>query len=173
MNGQQSIVGSTVLTTVDHLRAVFWSASRFYRLAGAATVAALALALLRASGGETSFWWFYAFAVLLIATLATPVWLLLAHWRLGSPQKELTYLVDAENIVTRDATGAEITVPWSVLRRCIESKSGFIFAVRPTGARWLVKRAFTPEDVGALRRLIRAKLGEAAKLQGAASPPTS
>jgi len=162
---QPSITGRAVLTTVDHLRAVFWSAPRFYRLMGAAALFALILALLRLGSGESSFWWFYALAIVLIAALATPAWLLLGHWRLGNPQKELTYTVDAENIATRDATGAAISIPWNVERSCIESKSGFVFSVRPAATRWLVKRAFTAEDLGALRQLIKGKLGEAAKLQ--------
>jgi hypothetical protein len=51
------------------------------------------------------------------------------------------------------------------VRSCIESNSGFVFSVQPAGSRWLVKRAFTAEDVGALRILIKSRLGEAAKLQ--------
>jgi hypothetical protein len=162
---ERSITGRAVLTVVDHLRAVFWSAPRFYRLIGAATLVALILALLRLAAGESSFWWFYAAAILLIAALATPAWLLLGHWRLGDAQKELTYTVDAENIATRDATGAVISVPWSLVRSCIESKTGFAFSVRPAAARWLVKRAFKTDDVGALRNLIKSKLGGAAKLR--------
>jgi hypothetical protein len=162
---EQSITGRTVLTTIDHLRAVFWSAPRFFRLFGAATFAALAFALLRLGLGESSFWSFYLFATPLIATLAVPAWLLLLHWRLSGSQKDLTYTVDAENIAIRDATGAVISAPWSVVRSSIESNSGLIFYLRPTGARWLAKRAFTTDDVGALRSLIRGKLGEAAKLR--------
>lgn len=165
MSERRSITGRAVLTTVDHLRAVFWSAPRFYRLISAATLFALVLALLRLAAGESSFWWFYAVAILMIGALATPAWLLLAHWRLGNSQKELIYTVDAENIATRDATGALISVPWTLVRSCIESKSGFVFSVRPAAARWLVKRAFKPEDVGVLRNLIKTKLGDAAKLQ--------
>jgi hypothetical protein len=162
---EQGITGHAVLTAVDQLRAVFWSAPRFYRLMATAVFVALILALLRLGSGESSFWWFYALAILLIAALATPAWLLLAHWRLGNSQKELTYTVDAENIATRDATGAVISVPWSLVRSCVESKSGFAFSVRPAAARWLVKRAFTAADVETLRKLIKSKLGEAAKLQ--------
>jgi hypothetical protein len=150
---------------MDHLRATFWSAPRFYRLFGAAIFAALAFALLRLGFGESSFWWFYLFAILLVATLATPAWLLLLHWRLSDSQKDLTYTVDAENIAIRDATGAVVIAPWSVVRSCIESNSGLAFYVLPSGVRWLAKRAFTTDDVGGLRSLIKCKLGEAAKLR--------
>jgi hypothetical protein len=37
--------------------------------------------------------------------------------------------------------------------------------MRPGGRRWLLKRAFKPQDLDTLRRLIKTKLGEAARLQ--------
>jgi YcxB-like protein len=164
VNGQ-STTGRTVLAGMDHLQAVFWSAPRFFRLFGAATFGALAFALLHLGLGHSSFWWFYLFAVLLVATLATPAWLLLLHWRMSASQKDLTYTINAENIAIHDATGAVIVAPWSVVRSCIETSSGFIFYLRPAGARWLTKRAFTTDDVSALRSLTKSKLGEAAKLR--------
>jgi len=165
MNDQRSITGRTFLTVTDHLLALFWSSPRLYCLTAVGALVALILALMPMGSREVSIWSFGVFAALFAITFVGPAMLAFNHWRLGNSQKKLTYLVDADNIATRDATGALIAVPWSVVRRCVESKSGFVFALRPAGIRWFVKRAFKAEDVDALRQLIKSKLGEAAKLR--------
>ncbi len=160
MTGQVSITGRTVVTIGDQLRATFWSAPRFYRMLVAAILLAAALSFAPIRGAQSLLLSFSL--ILLMAALMGRALVAFSYWQLGNPQKVVTYVVDAEGIATRDATGAAISLPWNVLRGCIESKSGFAFAMRPSGTRWLVKRAFNTDEVDALRWLIKAKLGEAA-----------
>jgi len=93
-----------------------------------------------------------------------PAIFLIGHWRLSEAQKQVRYEINREQIVMRDDVGASVVVPWAMTQSAIETKSGFAVRLRPTGARWLPKRAFSPDAIEALRQLITDKLGPAAKV---------
>jgi len=167
MEDQWTITARTVFTMADQFRAVHWQAY-LYRLAGVVVLLPLALALLWVSGQEIALGWQDALTmapILLLAGLVPFVLRARQFSRLGDEHKQLSYLVDSERVVTRDATGASTSLPWSEVRRCIEKEWGFLLVMRPGGRRWLLKRAFKPQDLDTLRRLIKTKLGEAARLQ--------
>jgi hypothetical protein len=167
MDDQWTITGRTVFTRTDQFRAVHWRLY-LYRLAGVIFLLPLALGLLWVSGQEIALGWQEALImapILLLAGLVPFVLHARQFSRLGDEIKQLRYLVDSESIVTRDATDASTSLPWSVVRRCIEKEWGFLLVTRPEGRRWLLKRAFKREDLDALRRLIKAKLGGAARVQ--------
>lgn len=171
MEDLPGIRGHTVLTMADHFRAVHWRAY-VYRLASVVALLALALALARIAGLEIGVLGMDAWAIAPILALGVALAGLVPfalHARqfslLGDEHKRLIYVVDPESIVMRDATGASTSVPWSVVCGCIEKEWGFLLVMQPARRRWLFKRAFKPEDLDALRRLIKAKLGDAARLQ--------
>ena len=70
----------------------------------------------------------------------------------------MSHEMDSDRILLRDGTGTMIDIPWSQVRRVTETRSGLSIAMRPAGARWLCKRAFTAGAIESLRRLAGAKL---------------
>ena len=87
---------------------------------------------------------------------------MLGYRGLSPQQKSVTYEINADHIVTRDATGATIVIPWSIVRRVVEKRSAFAIDLTPRGARWLPKRAFTAESIASLRECFRQTLGSSA-----------
>jgi YcxB-like protein len=104
--------------------------------------------------------------VLLASPVVRLVMLIFSYRRLGEEQKRVSYLIDSEEIRMQDDSGATITIPWRLAKRCIEMKAGFSIAMRPGGARWLPKRAFTPDSVKVLRDLIRTRVPDTVRLDG-------
>jgi hypothetical protein len=72
------------------------------------------------------------------------------------------YRVTAERIEISDGTGASLGIPWTGIRRCVETRSALLLRLKPAGLRWLPKRAFA--DVTGLRGLAAQCLGSKAKL---------
>ncbi len=99
------------------------------------------------------------------AMLLTPAAVVFGVWRLSPQQKDVTYLIDDERVVLRDAAGNEMSSPWAEVRSLQETRSGFVLRIGQAG-RWLARRAFTPEALVAFRALAREKLGDKARLQG-------
>lgn len=162
MNEIAPIRGSAAIAAADHLNAIYWSTPRTGRICWILIpVFGLPTLALEFYDGDSDL---TALIALLVAFAFLPIIFLLGHWRLSEAQKRISYEVDRENIVLRDAEGTSVVVPWTLARRAIETKSGFMVRLRPTGGRWLPKRAFSPEAVADLRRLIKDKLGPAAKL---------
>ena len=56
---------------------------------------------------------------------------------------------------TVDGTGATVIRPWAQVKACHEHKTGFSLRLRPMSSHWLVKRAFAPQELEALRALIQ------------------
>jgi hypothetical protein len=83
-----------------------------------------------------------------------------SHSRFSAAQKHVSYEINSEHVLMRDATGSTSIIPWSIVRRVEESRYGFVVAVRPRGSRWVPKRAFTAASIASLRRLFRQKLGD-------------
>lgn len=105
-------------------------------------------------------------AIAIVASaLLWPIVVTFSFRRLSSEQKQITYKIDAKGIAMRDLTGAATAIPWTIVRRVIESRAGFAVAVKPAGLRWLPKRAFTEEALAGLRATFRQTLGKAARVR--------
>jgi hypothetical protein len=162
-----TITGSTVITLMDQIRAFVWSLPRLARIGGLLAIIGLGLLLLAeapfSTGADIGSIALWAFAGL----FGCAVWLLAIasfYRRLSDAQKQLSYEIDAEQIRVRDSAGSALVFPWEVVRSITETNSGFSLAMRPAGARWLPRRAFTPEAISSLRGLARAKLERNARL---------
>lgn len=168
MPADETITGHATLTAMDQFRAFWWGGGRFVRIAGVLALIGLALLLVLlgfASEDDTETL-ATPLLMLIVFVVMWPIIILWGHRRMSSEQREISYEIDRQQVAWRDATGALFALPWSVLRHVAERKSGFVFAVRPAGARWIPRRAFTPKAAAALRRLARAKLGKAARVRG-------
>jgi YcxB-like protein len=170
LSGDRTISGSTVITLADQMTAVFWSVSRFGRMAGAvsiiSSIVAIGLLLVPKADYSTGIvrWLIDAWVAAGLVCLFWPLVIAVTFRRLSNAQKELSYEIDSDRILVRDGTGTVIGIPWSQVRRVTEAKSGFSIAIRPAGARWLCKRAFTADAIESLRRLAGTKLGAGAHL---------
>ena len=161
MNEHATITGATALVARDHINALYWSVPRAARICCilAPVLGALVIAGELVADGSVDL----LFITLLAAAFVVwPALMLLGHWRLSEAQKQLRYDIDTEQIAMQDAAGTRVAVPWTLARHAIETKSGFLVALRPAGGRWLPKRAFSPDAVAALRALLQEKLGPAA-----------
>jgi hypothetical protein len=167
----QTINGSTEITLMDQMRALFWGVSRFSRMAGAFSliISMVLIGLLLTSSVFYSMvfvgWLTYVWIASAVFCLITPLISAVAYRRLSNEQKRISYEINSERILVRDGTGALLSSPWSVVRRMTETKSGFSLVMRPAGARWLCKRAFTADAIEALRKLAGTKLGRNARLK--------
>jgi hypothetical protein len=85
-----------------------------------------------------------------------------SYFRLSREQKQVRYRVTAERIEFSDGTGASLGIPWTGIKRCVETRSALLLRLKPSGLRWLPKRAFA--DVTGLRGLAAQRLGSKAKL---------
>ena len=162
MSDGQTITGSARFTGADQWRAFYWMLPRYGRYGViAAPIMLVALIVAQAFSPDGIAWvlWGGLFAIGLL-----PLILAYSYRRLSEAQKQLSYAIDAQQIVVRDAAGTMVTVQWSLARRAIETRHGFLVALEPFGGRWLPKRAFAPDAVAALRALIGQKLGPAARL---------
>ena len=163
MKGHATITGGTSLSVMDHINAFYWSVPRAGRICCilVPVLGVLVIASELAAEGRVD----PLFVIMLAAAFVVwPVLILLGHWRLSAAQKQIRYDIDAEQIAMQDAAGTRVAVPWTLARHAIETRSGFLVALRPAGGRWLPKRAFPPDAVAALRGLLQEKLGPAAKV---------
>ena len=154
MTADQTITGSTVITLPDQIRAFYWSNRGLFRTAGILLIVALAIDLLLRATTSSE----VDDGLLLVMPVTIVLWCsipMLAHRGLSAQQKRVTYEINADHILTRDATGAAIVIPWSIMRRVVEGRSGLAIHLSPRGVRWLPKRAFTAESIAALRERIR------------------
>jgi len=103
----------------------------------------------------------WAYLVLVLVVWFGPlVW---SYRRLSPQQRQITYEIDSERVVMRDAIGNAVIFPWAEARSCREVSEGF--SLRMTvGRRWISKHAFGPEALRELRTEIRAHLGGQARL---------
>jgi hypothetical protein len=67
--------------------------------------------------------------------------------RIGPDRRALTYEIDDAGVRTRDGLGAELTLPWSNLTRVVRTKRLLLLRLKPRGWRYVIVRAFAPEDV--------------------------
>jgi nitrate reductase NapE component len=144
----------------------FWGQSLWTRVAAIAMVGCFGLVLMfeivnwLADSDASSV---ELLAFLALAILSWPAMIAVGVRRMSPQQRDVTYELDGERVVLRDAAGNSVSSPWTEVRTCRERPAGFVLTVGP-GARWLPKRAFAPEVLPALRALIRERLGDKAKL---------
>ena len=106
--------------------------------------------------------------VAIACLLFWPTLVVLSFRRLSKEQRLVTYEISPDQITIRDATGAAIIVPWKVVRRVVESRSGFAIRMMPAGTRWIPKRAFAAETIPCFHELVERKRGERmARVDGA------
>jgi hypothetical protein len=158
MGDDATIVGNTEITLSDQMRAIFWSRPRLFCIGGAVVVAALLVngAVAAYGDGMDSI----AIIVAVFCVVFWPALVFLSFRRLSKEQRLVAYEINADQITTRDATGAAIIVPWRIVRRVVERRSGFAINVMPTGTRWIPKRAFAADQIPLFHELIETKLRE-------------
>jgi hypothetical protein len=159
-----AIAGETTITAGDQLRSLAWTLRHVIK--GLAVIVALMAALIVGmfvATGEIDLGWNLLFV--LAACTLMPGFVLLSHSRLAEAQKQITLTIDDDAVVIRDGLGAAVNIPWSMVKRCVETRGAFAIVLRPAGHRWLPKRAFTAEALGELKSLLHQKLGDAARLR--------
>jgi hypothetical protein len=159
------IKGHFIYRPIDQVRAV-WALFRLIRIAGWVAGVLLAFLLLVELFDDlfdTDSTTLEPLLYLAAAMIAWPVLISASVWRLSPQQKDVTYLIDGERLVVRDAAGNEVSSLWSGVTRLEEFRTGYLVRLGAAG-RWFAKRAFTPEARAALRALAREKLGDRARL---------
>jgi hypothetical protein len=160
------IIGSTTITFFDQVKAFYWSAPRLWWL-GAGCLLIFWLTQMASPADDDSDTGIFSDPVVILGGVCV-LWLALiafGYWRLSQEQKRVSYRVTADQIVTSDGAGAAVTIPWSGIKRCRETRSGFVLRLKPAGLRWLPKHAFSDDAVTVLRSLIADRLGAQAKLR--------
>jgi hypothetical protein len=155
-----AITGKTTVTLFDQVKAFYWSAPWLW---WALAVCFFVVALSSASDGTDGD---TAFNAPLIGGLLVLLWATIigfSYFRLSREQKQVGYRVTAERVEISDGTGAAVAIPWTGIKRCVETRSALLLRLRPSGLRWLPKRAFA--DVRGLRGLAAQCLGSKAKLR--------
>lgn len=154
-----AITGETTVTLFDQVKAFYWSAPwLWWTLIVLFFIVALTSA---AQGGEGD----AGFNAPLIGGMLVVLWAVvigIGYVRLSREQKQVRYRVTAERIEISDGTGASLGIPWTGIKRCVETRSALLLRLKPSGMRWLPKRAFA--DVTGLRGLTAQCLGSKAKL---------
>jgi hypothetical protein len=159
-DARPEITGETTVTLGDQFKAFYWGAPWLWWVLA---VCLLVMYLSSFGAGEDSDTFFNA---PLIGGLLVLLWIAIigfSYWRLSGEQKQVRYRVTAQQIEISDGTGAAVAIPWTVIKRCIETRSALLFRLRPSGLRWLPKRAFA--DVTGVRGLAAQCLGSKAKLR--------
>jgi hypothetical protein len=149
-NGPGRITGRVELGLADQYAGLYWAAPRAFRIGvialgvGTAFVLALELASPRPN--------FTIVTLLVLFVVACVGMVAVGHKRLRPEQKSIEYLIDRERIVIKDDTGRAFATPWSAVTAIEERGSGLVLKQK-NGGRWLVKRAFTPADLAALKAM--------------------
>ncbi len=156
-NERPAITGETTVTLFDQVKAFYWSAPVLW---WALVVCFFVVDLSSAGDADTEF------NLLTVSVLLILLWAAIigiSYVRLSREQKQVRYRVTAERIEISDGTGAAVSIPWTGIKRCVETRSALLLRLRPSGLRWLPKRAFA--DVMGLRGLTAQCLGSKAKLR--------
>jgi hypothetical protein len=158
MNNDKTIVGNAEIILADQMRAIFWSAPRRFCIGGVVLVVALLVMGAVAAYGEDIGGVPVIIAV--VCLLLWPILVALSFRRLGKEQKLVSYEISSDQITVRDATGAAVILPWKIVRRVRESRSGFAINLMPAGTRWIPKRAIAADAIRSLHELIERKTAE-------------
>jgi hypothetical protein len=165
-DARPEITGETTVALWDQFNVFYWSAQWLW-WALAICIPIVYLPTLASSDDNADSDSFFNVPVLL--GLLVLLWIaitIFGYWRLSRAQKQIRYRVNVERIEISDGTGAAVAIPWTVIKRCVETRSALLFRLRPSGLRWLPKRAFA--DVNGLRGLAAQCLGSKAKLRRSA-----
>ena len=175
---QEVIRGETVIALGDQIRARWNNSTRYLMLGVAAFVVAMALGEVREvpqlpGGGMSLFlivFMIVALAVMigvLVAILSGLIALFAALSRLRLHKEQLTifYAFGPDGLAMRDGRGVTMTTPWNVIGKARETKTAIRLSLAPLGSRYVIKRAFAPGDLKALRALLTQKLGPGARLR--------
>jgi hypothetical protein len=155
-----AITGETTVTLLDQVKAFYWSAPWLWW----ALVVCFFVVFLSSAGGDADS--DTAFDAPEIGGLLVLLWAAIigiSYVRLSREQKQVRYRVTAERIEFSDGTGAAASIPWTGIKRCVETRSALLLRLKPSGMRWLPKRAFA--DVRGLRGLTAQCLGSKAKMR--------
>jgi hypothetical protein len=95
----------------------------------------------------------FAFFVVMSLLVWVVLFPAIALWRTGRDRRTLTWVIDETGIRRTDALGAESLLPWSNIQKVRRSRRMLWFKLRPNGWRYLLRRAFSPEDQDRLERL--------------------
>lgn len=149
----ETISGSAQLGVADQMRAIFWRAPRRLCIYGAVVIAALCVMMASDvySGTRASP---PVLAGAVVAFLVLPLSIAASFRRHSKEQRLITYKINLDQITTQDATGATLILPWTMVSRCIERRSGFAVLLKPRGVRWIPKRAFAAETLPRLREIL-------------------
>ena len=144
------ITGRVELGLADQYAGIYWAAPRAFRIGVIAlavgTALVLALEIASPRPNLTIVGLLVLFVVACVGVVAV------GHWRTSVEQKRIEYLVDRERVVIKDDTGMALMTPWSRIEAIEEHGSGLVLRQK-NGGRWLVKRAFAPEALAALKAM--------------------
>jgi len=144
------ITGRVELGLADQYAGLYWAAPRAFRLGVIALVVGTALVLAFELASPLPNLTIVGLLVLFVVACVAMV--AVGHWRTSAGQKRIEYLVDRERVVIKDDTGMALMTPWSKIQAIEEHGSGLVLR-QGKGGRWLVKRAFTPADLAALKAM--------------------
>lgn len=167
----QGISGRTTVTLSDHLRAA-GTRRRKFTLAAVVLVIAMITISNIPSRFDTTLEIAISAVALIITVLAFVVmWLVvmvvgvaISAARLSNAQRDVTYTFDADGFAIRDAAGAAFMMPWSGIGSVRERARAFVVTFKPSGSRYVPKRAFDAEQLAPLRALLSDKLAASAKV---------
>jgi len=72
---------------------------------------------------------------------------------LGKQRRVIEYEADDTKIVTHDALGAELSLPWSNIRNAVFKNRLLMLQIKPRGWRFVMLRAFKAAEVVALHEI--------------------
>ena len=180
---QAVIRGETTVTLGDQVRARWHSSTKYLMLLVAVFLAVMTLnsffEFLHSPIPQTETALLLAFmtigmAIMIAVFIAVlsgmiALYLALSRLRLRKEQLMIAYAFGPDGIEMRDGRGVTMTTPWSVVAKARERKAAIRLSLKPLGSRYVIKRAFAPDDLRALRALLTEKLGPKARLRSAQS----
>ena len=125
------ITGGTTVTLLDQFKAFYWGAPLLW-WAMAACIFITYLSSLPSPGDDADSDSF--FNLPLIRGLVALLWIAIivfSYWRLSREQKQVRYRVNTQQIEISDGTGAAVAIPWTIIKRCVETRSALLFRLRP------------------------------------------
>jgi hypothetical protein len=149
-NAPGRITGRAELSLADQYAAIFWAGPRVFRVGVVAlvvgTAVVVAIEFLSPQPNFSIVSMLMLFAFICVGMVAV------GHSRLKPAQKRIEYLIDRERIVIKDDSGTAFATPWDTVTAIEEHGPGLVLRQK-SGGRWLVKRAFTPQDLAALKAM--------------------
>ena len=92
-----------------------------------------------------------------LVTLFVVVFTALGVRRMGIERRTLTYEIGADGMRTRDGLGAELFLPWTNVAWTRMGKRLLLVKIKPRMLRYVILRAFPPEDQQKLAGFLAAR----------------